>query len=168
MAALSRGAPAQADESAQITVFEKSGCLLRQLRPALLRGRDDRGKIGADAANVRQLPRPLQRGRVCHEVVAIDRARMVVTVRDLENGREYAEATTNWCCPRRAPCGVPLPGIDGKTPPWAHGGGRAAHPRMDATHPGPATVVGGGFIGWKWRKPAERGAKVTIVEKMAA
>ena len=47
------------DENAEIVVFEKSGFVsYANCGPALLRGRDDRGKIGADAANARQLPRP--------------------------------------------------------------------------------------------------------------
>ena len=63
----------------------------------------------------------------------------------------------------------PLPGIDGKNIFTLRTVEDALRIRefVDATHPASATVVGGGFIGLEMAENlAERGAKVTIVEKM--
>ena len=105
------------DESAQIIVFEKSGfvsyanCGL----PYYVGG-----TIAEKSALTLQTPASFRARfnvdvRVRHEVVAIDRARKVVTVRDLENGREFAESYDKLVLsPGARPVVPPLPGIDGK------------------------------------------------------
>ena len=160
------------DESAQITVFEKSGfvsyanCGL----PYYVGG-----TIAEKSALTLQTPASFRARfnvdvRVRHEVVAIDRARKVVTVRDLENGREFAESYDKLVLsPGARPVVPPLPGIDGKNIFTLRTVEDALRIRefVDATHPASATVVGGGFIGLEMAENlAERGAKVTIVEKM--
>ena len=160
------------DESAQIIVFEKSGfvsyanCGL----PYYVGG-----TIAEKSALTLQTPASFRARfnvdvRVRHEVVAIDRARKVVTVRDLENGREFEESYDKLVLsPGARPVVPPLPGIDGKNIFTLRTVEDALRIRefVDEKRPASATVVGGGFIGLEMAENlAERGAKVTIVEKM--
>ena len=67
-----------------------------------------------------------------HEVVAIDRARKAVTVRDLESGREFEERYDKLVLsPGARPVVPPLPGIEGKNIFTLRTvEERAAHPRI--------------------------------------
>ena len=160
------------DENAEIVVFEKSGfvsyanCGL----PYYVGG-----TIAEKSALTLQTPASFRARfnvdvRVRHEVTAIDRARKTVTVRDLESGREFEEHYDKLVLsPGARPVVPPLPGIDKKNIFTLRTVEDALRIRefVDAARPASATVVGGGFIGLEMAENlAERGAKVTIVEKM--
>ncbi len=107
--------------------------------------------------------------RIRTEVLAIDRTRKEVRVRDLADGREYAERYDKLILsPGAAPLRPPLPGID--------------HPRIFTLRTIPdmdrikatvdagtktAIVIGGGYIGLEMAENLHRrGVAVSVVEKL--
>lgn len=102
------------------------------------------------------------------EVVAIDRARKVVRVRDLAGGREYDEPYDKLILsPGAAPIRPPLPGVD---LPGVH----TLRTLADSDHiraavdggVKAAVLLGGGFIGLELAENlVRRGVGVTVVEK---
>jgi NADPH-dependent 2,4-dienoyl-CoA reductase/sulfur reductase-like enzyme/rhodanese-related sulfurtransferase len=109
--------------------------------------------------------------RTRHDVLAIDRARRVITVRDLAAGSEREEAyDALLLAPGAAPIRPAMPGIDlpgifaVRTIPdtvrirtW-----------LDDRRPRRALIVGGGFIGLEMAENlAHRGLGITVLEKMA-
>jgi NADPH-dependent 2,4-dienoyl-CoA reductase/sulfur reductase-like enzyme/rhodanese-related sulfurtransferase len=108
--------------------------------------------------------------RTRHEALAIDRERRVVTVRELETGREYEESydalvLATGAAPIRPPLpGIELPGIfTVRSVPDAV----AMREWIDGRSPRRAVVVGGGFIGLEMAENlVRRGLAVTIVERL--
>lgn len=106
--------------------------------------------------------------RTRNEVLAIDRAALTVSVRDLETGREYSEPYDALVLsPGAAPIRPPWPGIDLpgiftlRTIPDS----REIRHWIDEKKTRKAVVVGGGFIGLEMAENlAHRGIAVTIVE----
>ena len=106
--------------------------------------------------------------RTRNEVMAIDRAASTLSVRDLENGREYSESYDALVLsPGAAPICPPWPGIDLpgiftlRTVPDS----RDIRNWIEVKKPRNAVVVGGGFIGLEMAENlAHRGIAVTIVE----
>jgi len=102
------------------------------------------------------------------EVLAIDRARKVVRVRDLAGGREYDEPYDKLILsPGAAPIRPPLPGVD---LPGVH----TLRTLADSDHiraavdggVKEAVLLGGGFIGLELAENlVRRGVAVTVVEK---
>ena len=105
--------------------------------------------------------------RTGHEVVSIDRARKVVSVREVEGGRTYEQAYDKLVlCPGAQPLRPPLPGLD--------------HPAVMVLRNVPdmdaitkvvdggakrAVVIGGGYIGLEMAESLrERGLSVDLVE----
>ena len=108
--------------------------------------------------------------RTRHEVLAIDRARRTIRVRDLEAGTESDEAYDALVLsPGAAPIRPPLPGIDlpgifaVRTIPDSV----RIRKWIEDHAPKRAVVVGGGFIGLEMAENlAHRGIAVTVLEKL--
>ena len=160
------------DETAEILLFDRgphvsfANCGLPYFVGDVIR---DEGKLLVaspdlfrDRFDIRVLVR--------HEVMAIDRERRTIAVRDLERGEERQErydalVLSPGASPiRPAMPGIDLPGIFAvRTIPdsvrirrW-----------LDAQKPARALVVGGGFIGLEMAENlAHRGLAVTILEKL--
>lgn len=106
---------------------------------------------------------------VRHEVVAIDRARRTVTVRDLASGAERADRYDHLVLSPGANAIIPaIPGVDlpgvftVRTVPDA----RTVRAWIAARQATRALVVGGGFIGLEMAENLRhRGLQVTLVEK---
>ena len=109
--------------------------------------------------------------RTLNEVIAIDRVRKVVMVKNLRNGKEYEES---YDCLLLSPGAKPvvpkLPGIDlphiytlRNVPDCDHIKQRALEQLRDGAA---VVIVGGGFIGLEMAENLHRiGYKVTIIEK---
>lgn len=160
------------DERAEIVVFERSGhvsyanCGL----PYYIGG-----EIEQESALTLQTPASFRARfqidvRVRHEVLAIDRSRKVVSVRNLETGEMAEEAYDKLILsPGARPIAPDLPGIGSSRLFTLRTVEDAARIRryVEQRRPRTATVIGGGFIGLEMAENlARRGARVTIVEKM--
>jgi len=107
--------------------------------------------------------------KVRHEVIAIDRVAQIVTVRDLESGRESSDHYDHLVLSPGANAiipaipGVELPGVFVmRTVPDA----RTVRAWIDSRQATRALVVGGGFIGLEMAENLHhRGLAVTLVEK---
>lgn len=131
------------------------------------------GEIAQRSALVLQTPESFKARfnvevRVKHEVVAIDRAAKLVTVRRLLDGSEYQESyDTLLLSPGAAPIVPPIPGVDN---PLTHS--LRNIPDMDRilqtiqmNNVEHATVVGGGFIGLEMMESLHHlGIKTTLLE----
>jgi NADPH-dependent 2,4-dienoyl-CoA reductase/sulfur reductase-like enzyme/rhodanese-related sulfurtransferase len=108
--------------------------------------------------------------RTRHEALAIDRERRVVTVRDLEAGRDYEESYDSLVLATgAAPIRPPLPGIDlpGVFTVRSVPDAVAMRAWIDGRNARRAVVVGGGFIGLEMAENlVHRGLAVTIVERL--
>ena len=106
--------------------------------------------------------------RTRHEVVAIDRARRTVTVKNLETGAEATEPYDALVLsPGAAPIRPPWPGIDlpGIFTLRSVPDSREIRNWIETQKPRTAVVVGGGFIGLEMAENLRhRGVDVTIVE----
>ena len=160
------------DEDAQIVVFEKgpyvsfANCGLPYFIGGAIRDRDDllvqtperlRQRFGLDV-------------RVRNEVTAVDRARKEVAVRDLREGRAYAESYDKLIlAPGAEPTRPPIPGIDDPAV-------FALRNMQDmdlisaavgAEHSGTAVLIGGGFIGLEMAENlVARGWRVALAEML--
>jgi NADPH-dependent 2,4-dienoyl-CoA reductase/sulfur reductase-like enzyme/rhodanese-related sulfurtransferase len=108
--------------------------------------------------------------RTRHEVTAIDRARRVITVRDLDGGVEREEPYDALVLsPGAAPIRPPMPGIDlpgifaVRTIPDSV----RIRSWIEERRPRRALVIGGGFIGLEMAENlAHRGLAVVVLEKL--
>lgn len=160
------------DESAEIIVFDRgpyasfANCGLPYFVGDVI---SDQGKLVVASAQLFRDRFDIEI-RTRHEVVAIDRARRTIRVRDLEASVEREEPYDALVLsPGAAPIRPPLPGIDlpgifaVRTIPdsvrirrW-----------IDDHAPRRALVVGGGFIGLEMAENlAHRGLAVTVLEKL--
>ncbi len=112
--------------------------------------------------------------RTRHEVVAIDRARRTIRVRDLDahgGPREYDEAYDALVLsPGAAPIRPPLPGIDlpGIFAVRTIADSVRIRGWIAERRPARALVIGGGFIGLEMAENlAHRGLRTTVLEKLA-
>ncbi|HUO58979.1 MAG TPA: FAD-dependent oxidoreductase [bacterium] len=111
------------------------------------------------------------RVKVETEVLAVDRARKVVRLKDLPSGRESEEPyDTLVLAPGAGPVRPPLPGLDlpGVFALRTIPDSRQIRGWIQEHHTTSAVVIGGGFIGLEMAENlAHRGLKVTIVEMLS-
>ena len=108
--------------------------------------------------------------RIEHEVMAIDRIKKSVTVREVQNGREYEESyDTLVIATGSSPVRPPIPGIDSpriKTI-WSVPDTDAIKEMLEGGQVKSAAVIGGGFIGLEMADNLHHaGVKVTIIEAL--
>lgn len=108
--------------------------------------------------------------RTRHEVLAVDRAKKEIVVRDLERGREHRERYDALVlAPGAAPLRPPLPGIDlpGIFTLRSIPDSREIRAWIETRKARRAVIVGGGFIGLEMAENLmHRGLEVTIVEML--
>jgi NADPH-dependent 2,4-dienoyl-CoA reductase/sulfur reductase-like enzyme/rhodanese-related sulfurtransferase len=160
------------DEKAEIILFERGGfisfanCGLPYYLGGVIKERDRLFVTTADAFRGRYRVDV----RVRQEVIAIDRDRKKIKIRNLADGNEYEESYDKLLLsPGAEPLRPPIPGIENegiftlRNIPDTD----AIRTYLDMKKPSRAVVIGGGFIGLEMAENLHhRGIAVTIVEAL--